>query len=474
MYLFALIASVVIYLAVIAVFMTRRSCNIFHPLTLYLGFHGLVFVIRPWLAWFYDYTLIYRVFEFVPSEADKVTTLVVTNLGLIAFAAASMWFGRAPMRWNRDAFQTKRLVALRRPLAVTIAIFAPIAIYSLYALWIDRSAGSLGYELDMATGTTVNVSGSGYVKQAQIALVPITLLIAWFGRFRWYSLIPLIVFVFFRAGTGGRGPIIMVLFGLACFYLYEKRKQWFEWKVLTLVAGAAMIFNVVGFDRGAGLRGALGGEQAAVEADAWEQIPLAPLEGMDLGNLEFTEYLVHTVPRKTGTYEYFVGQLQIFTEPIPRSIWRDKPIGQPIRLFNLYDYGFPIGMTRSLPGEGWTQLGFAGVALWCALWGGLLGALYNWFMLSRQTAFQTAAFLCFIPMLIIFYRDGYPITLLRMGLFMMAPVIVWKFVARLMGDVPAPKPRLSDARTAAGRAQSTAALIPRAHRRPVQSPENEL
>lgn len=428
-----LILSTVVFATVAFAYSRARCFNWFHPLTLYLAFHGLVFVFRPWLAFYFDYQAIYFLYKFYPSEADKMMTLAATNVGLVCFAIASIFFGNEPLRFVDDKFESARKDRLLRSFLLTMALFVPIALYSLFQIWVDRSAGSLTYEMDLSTGTTINVGSNGYLKEAQIVLVPLTMLFAWYFRFRFLALIPLAIFVFLRAGTGGRGPIMVTLFGLACFYLYEKRKNWLNGRILVAIVGAMALFMAIGFDRGASVRALFISEQQSTVVA--QESRLKPLEGMDLGNLEFFEFLVYAVPQRTGTYEYFVDQLQIFTEPIPRQLWEDKPIGQPIRLFNLFDYGFPIGITRSLPGEGWVQLGLVGVIIWCSLWGGILGRVYRAFVTSRQTVFQRAAYFSFLPMLIIFYRDGYPITLLRLGLFVFAPIGLWYLLSRMM-NVP--------------------------------------
>ena len=83
------------------------------------------------------------------------------------------------------------------------------------------------------------------------------------------------------------------------------------------------------------------------------------------------------------------------------------------------------------------QLGYIGVALWCALWGYCLGAIYSWFMRSRQGNFQVALYFAFLPIFIIAFRDGGLLTVLRTGVFYITPVLVWMWMARAMG-IPDP------------------------------------
>jgi hypothetical protein len=50
LYLVILSASLLLFLAVAVTFANSRYFSLFHPFTLYCLFHGLVFVIRPFLS----------------------------------------------------------------------------------------------------------------------------------------------------------------------------------------------------------------------------------------------------------------------------------------------------------------------------------------------------------------------------------------------------------------------------------------
>jgi hypothetical protein len=429
MYVALLIVSVFVFGAITVYFAMHPAASWFHPLTTYLGFHGLVFVIRPWFSWFYEFEAIYKVYQFTPDDYTKNMALIVANVGLIAFAVASLQTGWRPFEKRWDAFNELERRELAQPLVAASIILFPIIAYSLYDKWVDRIAGDADIQLDLSTGVSTYVSGSGYIQAAQMIGVSLIPILMWLFRFKLWTFVPMLVFVFFRAGTGGRAPIINAMICLACLFLYDRARRWPDWRVLLASVLAIVLFIQVGQDRGLSVRDLFVQNEVS---DIREQQEMAPMEGMDLGNLEMVEYLIHTVPRKTGTYEYFVDQLQIFTEPVPRALWKDKPIGQPIRFFNLFDYGFPIGMTRSMPGEGWTQLGLLGVAVWCGLWGIFLGWIYNAWIASRQSAIQTTAYFSLLCMLIIVYRDGLLLTLLRQGLFIMLPCALWFLFARLM------------------------------------------
>jgi len=181
------------------------------------------------------------------------------------------------------------------------------------------------------------------------------------------------------------------------------------------------------------------------------------MEGMDTGNLEYLEFVVRAIPAKTGSYSYFASVLQIFTEPIPRVLWPNKPVGEPIRFFDLFDIGNPIGMTYSLPGQGWSDLGWAGVALWCGLFGGIWGWFHNQFARRSITGLRVIVYMTLLPLSILFFRDGGAITMLRFGLFLTIPLLVfggltWLFRVQSLEPAMAIVPAGSGARRRALRA----------------------
>lgn len=435
MYDVSLVLSVVVFLAVCLVFIRSGAFSVFHPLTFYLAFHGFVFVFRPIVARFMDFQLVYRGYGFTPSDADKLTVILACNLGLVAFATAALWTGRLPMRFAIDRIAVAERDHLKPLLPWVLLFCVPLGAYSLLNVWSGAATSGVGYAgmiRDANTGVYINTAGIGYLYEAQLMLASCAAIIAWTFRFRLLSLVPLMLFVVMRAGTGGRGPFVTALVTVGLLYLYEQRRRTLALWLVGAMTGLVLIFNAVGDDRGASIRRAIGQESSS-EIFGRNRDGERFLEGMDFANLEYFEYLVYVIPQRSGTYGYFNGVLQVFTEPVPRVLWPGKPVGAPFERIKLFDYGFPIGMTRSLPGEGWYSLGWAGVAIWCALWGAVLGWLYRKFVEGSQSAFLTLAYMTFLPILIVAYRDGQIVTVFRQGLFFLAPILIWMILARLTG-----------------------------------------
>jgi hypothetical protein len=339
------------------------------------------------------------------------------------------------MRFKQDSFAFAERERLKPLLKWVLAFCVPIGLYSLAKVWNGAATIGNGFDgmvMDSATGTIVNTTGNGYLTEAQLMLASCGALVAWVYRFRLLAVLPLLGFVVLRAGTGGRGPFVTALVTVGLLYLYERRRRMPSLRVVGLMVAVVLAFNSVGSDRGLAVRKALGNDTASAVFSR-DRNNERFLEGMDFANMEFFEYLVYTIPQRTHTYGYFLDTLQIFTEPVPRVLWRGKPVGAPFNRIFLLDYGRAVGMTRSLPGQGWYSLGWLGVFIWCGLWGYGLGWIYRRYVESDQGAFKTTAYMIFVPILIIAFRDGQLITVFRQGLFFFAPVVMWYWLARGAG-----------------------------------------
>ncbi len=425
---------------VLVFYLRHPAFSLFHPLTYYSAFHFIVFVIRPIPAYYLEFPGIYRAYGFYPSISDKITVIAAANLGYLVFAFFCLRAGNAPVIFRADSCTVEERRRLSQIFVWVVAICAPFAVYSLLRNLSVDTGDLVGIVLDRTTGVYIHTKHIGYLTTAQFMLVPICAIIAWLGRFRLISFVPLAAFAVIRGSTGGRGAIIAALVITLLLYLYEKRIRYPPVRLLIATVGMVMLFNMVGADRGAEIRQTIGIEER--EAVFEQEIRTEKfMETMDLGNMEFFEYVVWVVPQQSATYDYFLNNFQLFTEPIPRLLWENKPSGAPFPRFLLWDYGTPIGMTMSLPGMGWFYMGWLGVVIWCGLWGHMLGALYRRYWEGDQSTLKTIAYMVFVATLIVAYRDGSSVTLAKQTSVYLAPVFVWFVLARYLGVA-----RLSDLR----------------------------
>ncbi|MDZ4307490.1 O-antigen polymerase [Allopontixanthobacter sp.] len=457
MYEAVMLANLLLWIIMAVLFIRQPAASAFHPFAFYLAFHFLVFVIRPPLVYYRGYDLIYTAYQFQPSMAEKTTALLATMLGLIAFGLTNLHIARTPISFSRGRVDEIMRNRLGKPFLLMALLLAPVAVYSMLTSWATDISGAGQMITDSATGIAVNTQSNGYFYESRLMLGPIAVIFAWITRFRWYSFIPLILFIILGGGTGTRGPFMLAAVAMGLIWLYESRRLWPSAKMVLAGLVVLGVFNLVGQDRGYAVRGLFVEEQV----ESWESEGDARfLEGMDAGNLEYMEYLTYAIPERTGTYTYFLGNLQALTEPVPRVLWEGKPLGEPIKFFSLFDYGTPMGMTRSLPGEGWYSLGFAGVFLWCALFGGVWGAFYEYFARGRPTNLRLLAYMILLPLSILFYRDGVLVTMLRFLIFLVFPLIVLNLSMRLLG---VRTPRLTSGGMGSGDAPAALSAVGSGH-----------
>jgi len=450
MYEATMLANFLLWLAMLIVFLSRRSASIFHPFFVYLVFHFVVFAGRAPLVYYRGYDFIYRLYEFQPTDDEKTKALLVAMLGLICFGATCLHYGRSELQLASPANVQEDRRRLLVPLMFTALLLAPIAVSSMLTAWTERATGMSSMINDRETGLLINSGSNGYFYESRAMLGPICLIFAWITRFRWYSLLPMLVFLVLGGGAGIRGPFMLAAAGFGLLWMYQQRRLWPTPAIAGLLLGVMVFFSNVGVDRGEFVRQMFQQQQVHVNTSYYANQRF--MEGMDTGNLEYLEYVVRAVPAKTGTYSYFTGLLQIFTEPIPRVLWPSKPAGAPIRMFNFFDYGNPVGMTVSLPGQGWADLGWAGVALWCGLFGAFWGAVYERFASRPITSVRLLAYMILLPVSILFFRDGTPVSMLRFGLFLTIPLALFSLFAWL-ARTQAVQPGLAGAGAVSGAAR---------------------
>jgi hypothetical protein len=184
-----------------------------------------------------------------------------------------------------------------------------------------------------------------------------------------------------------------------------------------------VLFASVVSDRGAAVRelfGVEGVNQNRVGAEVYHK----PFEVMDFANLEAFEFMVYAVPQRSGTYDYFLSNLRILTEPIPRALWKNKPLGDPFPRFYLYDYGTFIALASSMPAIGWYEWGYLGIVIWSAFFAWVYGAAYRRFARSRQSNVAVLSYAILLSTTILAFRDGALITVIKLAFYSFTPLIL--------------------------------------------------
>lgn len=439
MYELVLFASLILFAGVCLAYARHDAASLLHPATIYLAFHGFIFVVRPIFGWFYEFDLVYRVYDFQPSLDDRITVILGANLAMLVFVGVSLRVaGTAVQPVEAGQFDRLRSAMAWPTLLVSLPL-VPLAVASQLSNWEQRIDPYATMARDAATGIMVNVEGNGWFSEAALMLGPLAALAVWLLRFRAIGWLVFVAASLLMLGSGGRGSFIFAATAVAVIFLLEKRRGWFDWRVMVLAAASFVTFNAVVVDRGAAIRGVLGGDTGA---DYTSAVVLDPLEHMDFASLEYFEYIVYAVPQRTGSWDYFAHNLQIFTEPVPRVLWKDKPIGSPVQFFKLWDYGTPIGMTISLPGAGWMSLGYPGIIIQATIFALLYGWAHARLLTRNDEALPRIYYALFAATSIVVFRDGILLTLLRQLPFYLGPLVLIHLLVRLKA---APRMRPTDA-----------------------------
>jgi hypothetical protein len=425
----AIFAQAIIWLMVLGVFSASGRASLFHPVTWYLAFHGLVFVLRPILVHELDFDFLWNYMSFRPTDEVFVRTLAVSSAGLIVFAGACLAVRCKPPVFSALPDPGFSLTQ-RRGLAVVTLLLLPAIGYSI-------NATRNGYGGELVGGTFINTTSVGYLNDAQFAIMP--LLCAWLAvtRFRWINVLPVVLYVGYRAWFGwARFTIVLFVALVVVVYCWQNRRRWMPMWTLAAAVPVFLLFNLIGHNRDL-LKEFLAGEEIrTVDYDAGMsgvQKMKTRYDNQDAANFDSLAYIVAVVPERTETYTYGTQYLQLFTEPVPRLLWKGKPVGPPVALFNLNAYGNFIGLTPSLAGDGWMSGGWVGLIVTMALVGGFLGWAHRWFWNHVDHNMAALFYLTALPMLAQWYRDG-SISIAKFMFWNWLPLFFWLGMNWLMGE----------------------------------------
>lgn len=434
----ALYGQLGIFIAVAIAYGSSRSASFFHPITFYLLFHFICFVLRPFMIHYLGFNRVWVYMGFVPTPEQFNFTLFVTTIGLLAFVAACWPMGRADLD-----FTTVRLNEFSESeswaLAWTWVLLGPIALYSasfaVKPIGVDDDTAAIQMTQDMVTGQTIFVNTTGYLVDAQTMLGPLVIMMMWRFRFKlWTWLLPA-GFLAYRVILGSRWLIVAMAFTLIMIHLLRQRKKWFQLRFIAIILPLFILFQNMGADRNY-LRDSINGTQRTGhqlqyrDDRTWIQKQDSP----DFANFDFLTFILWVVPKRSHTYTYFTQYLQLFTEPIPRILWPDKPVGAPIKLVNFNDFGNFIGLTDSLIGDGWKSAGWLGLIVTMSIVGFGLGLMHRQFWRRLDSPSSVIFYCTFLPLTITWFRDG-GIYIAKYALFTILPILVWRGLTRVSIDL---------------------------------------
>jgi hypothetical protein len=439
------------WLVVAAAFLSARRASAFHPFSFYLAFHGVVFVVRPILEYVFNFQRVFYLMQFYPSEEEVQFTLILTTVALVVFGLVSWWADAGAPRFDRpvpEGFSKAEWQAF----AILALMIGPIALYSFYAAVGTSNFGDplIQMDTDPVTGISVFKNTTGYFAVAQQALGTFCLMLIWGARFRLWSFLPLLIYFAGRIYIGwGRWTIVLTLMALCLLYLLRHRRRWVPLRFVVIAIPVFVLFQQLGENRDY-FKSWVTGEPVKQDVLLDNQSWIERQDSPDFANFDFLTYVVDAVPAKTGTYTYFADFLQIFTEPIPRILWPNKPFGPPIQFFELNDYGNFIGWTLSLVGMGWISAGWIGVVMLISIVSFTTARLHRWFWRGEAANFKVLSYCIFVPLTLQWYRDG-DISIAKFVFIMIGPLWLWMVIQKLLHAARNPLATIEHRRAIVGR-----------------------
>lgn len=426
-----------VFAAVAIVLMIRHQLTPFHPTTFYLVFHGIVFCVRPTLIWAFNFDSVFYYMQMNPSPEVLRTTLMVSSFALVIFAAAFSTVCTTNKAGGEDNPGPRVTPGMKKAFWMMLVIVAPLGFYSV------AKQNLSGVHV---RGVYVLTESSGYVNELQQVFVSLVVLFPFVMRWRWFSFIPLLFFIYYRAGEGhARWMMIYPVFFLLLAYLWEQRRMIPPLRLLLPLPLLFFLFANLTHDRWFVQRW-IHGDEFVAPLVANENMSFKDrYDTMDFANFDFLAFIVDTIPDKTRGYNYGAQHLQLFTEPIPRALWRGKPFGAPVTLIDWNQFGNTLGITMSVVGDGWISYGWLGVGVNMLLYGVGLALLYNWFVLHQDHVFRGLIALLIFSILVQIFRDGSFVTIAKFLLFTIFPIMLWWLIHHFVfPDSPEDEPEIGE------------------------------
>ena len=426
----ALIFQMVLWMFLCKRFLRSKEASLFHPLAWYLIVHGIVFVARPLMVYFLHFNQMWQYMRFIPTEKEFIQTLSVSSFALIIFFFVVLYTGRCKPKFQNNK-KINNLSRQRLAFWITLVILGPIALYSaVISIAGPDFLGMGSVQMAIVDAIAIYQNTTGYIVHAKDMFGTLIVLLIVLYRYRWWTFTMLLAYVCYRSFLGwDRWTIVFAIITILLVWLWEKKRKFPSLKILIMIPILLLLFVTLGDNRYI-LRNYLAGKnikQSIIDNRSWEE----KLDTADFANFDYLAYVVSTVPGLTKTYSYGVQYLQLFTEPIPRILWKNKPVGPPIQYFNLNDYGNFANRTVSLPGDGWMSGGWIGVFLTMAIVGIILGRFHRWFWKGQSDIYRVLFYVVALPAVILHYRDG-GIYIFKFLLFTTFPLFVWLAVIKIL------------------------------------------
>jgi hypothetical protein len=350
----------------------KFKLKLYHVFSLFLIYHFIGYVVRPLTILVNNGSFAWRKIDYVPTQLDLINTTIIVNLGLFSVFAGFLAFNksRAIHPITSFNFEIKRIKNFYFALSV-------IVLLGIYSLWkvtpnLEDSSNVLSNietEFDdQGAQRLVGVSGYQIIFNE---FLPITILMLFFSRITMpLGWILFLTYSAMRIFLGFQRLSFVVIAICLTVYSYIKEKKIKGYQILF---GLIMltIFNILGENRLALRHFLLGGDKIEKKQVLFDDI------GKNYGTEHFAEFDVcvfYTSVGSKGNWSYWRQWLRLFIWPIPRFLWKDKPV--LTHGVDFYKYGKPLGMTRGYYAYAYSSYGYISLILAAFIFGLFMAYVY--------------------------------------------------------------------------------------------------
>lgn len=406
----ALAANTIFFIVVFVLLAQRGYINLYSGLFIYSAFHFVAFVQRPVLVYLFDLRSEFEFMKYMPSETVWLNTMFVANLGYLSFIAGYLAVLRFSPR--HPTFEMPAIGRIERnSFYAAFILLSPLIIYSFFLAFTMRQQygatvldelGQINMTVDLGTGHHLFSDTTAYVVMARHMALPFATVAIFVSGGRWWSYFLILLCAFISLQIGERWPLVISVLVVIISTLYLHKQRALGLKHYVIGGIVLFLFVALGQNRNLLVRFLLTGEFDLKFDFTNSSFGNHP----DFANFEFLTFVIGKVPDVSKTYSYFTQYLGLFTQPIPRVLWPEKPVGSPIVLVNLQDYGRWASRTASLVGDGWISLGYIGVAITLSGAGAIYGALYKKLCSTPLSVYYCCAYFWIYALLLQWARDG--------------------------------------------------------------------
>ncbi|MBV8073327.1 MAG: oligosaccharide repeat unit polymerase [Acidobacteriaceae bacterium] len=387
------------------------------------------------IVYTFDLRSVFEFMLYMPSEEIFLKTIFVSNLGFVSFVLAYL----AVLRFQpiEPTFSYAPLTqSTARALLTVFVLLLPLILYSMflaltmrqeYGVEVFQELGQINMTIDPATGQKLFEDTTAYIVNARNFAFPFAALLIHVTRARWWSFLALLFCALIALQIGERSQIVVSTLVASMMALYVQKRHNFKAIHYAGMAIVLAIFVLIGQNRDTAIKFLTTGEIESTFDIAKSSFGEHP----DFANFDFLTYVIAKVPDVSGTYSYFTQYLGVFTQPIPRVLWPDKPVGSPVQWVNLEAYGHFAGLTTSLVGDGWMSLGYPGVVITLGLCGAFFGTMFKLFCRPQKSIYFHLAYFWIVGLLLQWARDG-GYKILDFLLFSTGPLVLAYLIERIL------------------------------------------